>query len=94
MNTNEITYFGIGAALGVAAAVLLAPKSGPETRKFLRSKAEDGTDYAAARASEVRDAASQAIGRGKKAVQYQAENLSAAVDAGVQTFREAVKTTP
>jgi len=94
MNTNEFTYFGIGAALGVAAAVLLAPKSGSETRKFLRSKAEEGTDYAASRASEVRDAAAQAIGRGKKALQHQAENLTAAVDAGVETYREAVKTTP
>jgi len=44
MSERELTYFGIGAALGVAAAVLLAPKSGPETRKFLRSKAEESTE--------------------------------------------------
>ena len=94
MNTNEFTYFGIGAALGVAAAVLLAPKSGPETRKLLSSKAEEGTDYLAARASDVRDTASEAINRGKKVVKQNAENLSAAVDAGVQTYREAVQTTP
>ena len=94
MNTNEFTYFGIGAALGVAAAVLLAPKSGPETRKLLSSKAAEGTDYLAARAAEVRDTASEAITRGKKAVKQNAENVSAAVDAGVQTYREAVQTTP
>ena len=94
MSTNEFTYFGIGAALGAAAAVLLAPKSGAETQKFLRAKAEDGADYAVSRAAEARDAAAQAIKRGKKAVQNQAENLGAAVDAGVQTFRETVQTTP
>jgi gas vesicle protein len=94
MSTNEFTYFGIGAALGAAAAVLLAPKSGPETRKFLRSKAEDGTDYLASRASDARDTASQAIKRGKQAIKQNAENLTAAVDAGVQTYREAVQTTP
>jgi gas vesicle protein len=94
MSTNEFTYFGLGAALGAAAAVLLAPKSGPETRKFLRSKADEGTDYVASRASEARDAASQAINRGKKALKQNAENLTAAVDAGVQTYREAVETTP
>ena len=94
MNSNEFTYFGIGAALGVAAAVMLAPKSGPETRKFLRSKAEEGTDYLASRAADARDTASEAVNRGKKVIKQNAENLSAAVDAGVQTYREAVQTTP
>ena len=94
MSTNEFTYLGIGAALGAAAAILLAPKSGPETRKLLRSKAEEGTDYVASRASDARDTASQAINRGKKVIKQNADNLSAAVDAGVQTYREAVQTTP
>ena len=94
MSTNEFTYFGIGAALGAAAAMLLAPKSGPETRKVLRSKAEEGTEYLASRASDARDTATEAINRGKKAIKQNAENLSAAVDAGVQTYREAVQTTP
>jgi gas vesicle protein len=90
MSTNEFAYFGIGAA----PAVLLAPKSGLETRKLLRTKAEDGTDYLASRAAEARDTASQAINRGKKVIKQNADNLSAAVDAGVQTYREAVQTTP
>jgi gas vesicle protein len=94
MSSNEFTYFGIGAALGVAAAVLLAPKSGPETRKFLRSTADESADYLASRAADARDTASQAINRGKKVIKQSAENLTAAVDAGVQTFREAVQTTP
>jgi gas vesicle protein len=94
MNTNEFTYFGLGAALGVAAAVLLAPRSGPDTRKFLRSKADESTDYLASRAADARDAAAEAITRGKKVIKQNAENLTAAVDAGVQTYREAVQTTP
>jgi gas vesicle protein len=94
MSTNEFAFFGIGAALGAAAAVLLVPKSGPDTRKLLRSKAEEGSDYLASRAADARDTASQAINRGKKVIKQNAENLSAAVDAGVQTYREAVQTTP
>ena len=94
MSSNEFTYFGIGAALGAAAAILLAPKSGPETRKVLRSKAEEGTDYLASRASDMRDTAAEAVNRGKKVIKQNAENLSAAVDAGVQTYRKAVQTTP
>ena len=94
MSTNEFTYFGLGAVLGVAAAVLLAPKSGPDTRKFLRSKADESTDYLASRAADARDTAAEAINRGKKVIKQNAENLTAAVDAGVQTYREAVQTTP
>ena len=94
MSIKELTYLGLGAAAGVAAAVLFAPRSGSETREYLRSKAEDGTDYVTARASDVRNAASEVIERGKKAVKHQTENLTAAVDAGVQTYQEAVQTTP
>lgn len=94
MSSNHLTYFGIGAALGIAAAVLLAPKSGPATRKFLRSTAGESADYLVSRAANARDTASEAINRGKKAMKQNAENLSAAVDAGVQTYREAVQTTP
>ena len=94
MSSNEFALFGIGAALGAAVAILLVPKSGPETRKLLRSKAEDSTDYLAARAADARDTAAQAINRGKKVIKQNADNLSAAVDAGVQTYREAVQTTP
>jgi gas vesicle protein len=93
MNTNEFAFFGIGAALGAAAAILLAPKSGLETRKVLRSKAEEGTDYLASRATDARDTAAEAIARGKKVIKQNVENLGAAVDAGVQTYREAVQTT-
>ncbi len=94
MNTNELTCFGIGAALGAAAALMLAPKSGPETRKFLRTKAGESTDYLASQAADARDTASQAINRGKKVVKNNVDNISAAVDAGVQTYREAAQTTP
>lgn len=94
MSTSDFAYFGLGAAVGAAAAILLAPRPGSETRQYLRSKAGDGTDYLAARASDLQDAAAQAIKRGKKAVQHQSENLSAAMDAGVQSFREVVQTAP
>ena len=94
MSMNEFRYFGLGAAVGVAVGVLFASRSGSETREYLRSKAEDGTDYVTARASDVRNAASQVIERGKKAVKHQTENLTAAVDAGVKSYQEAVQTTP
>ena len=86
---SKVSYFFLGLGLGVAAGVLFAPKSGAETREYLRSRAEEGADYAKKRGAELRDNATQAFERGRSAVQRQKENLSAAVDAGKQAYRDA-----
>ncbi len=89
---NKLSYFFLGLGLGVAVGVLFAPKSGEETREFLRSKANEGVDLAKRRASDLREQASEAIERGKQTIQRHRDNLSAAVDAGKQAYREAVNT--
>ncbi|MEQ1884544.1 MAG: YtxH domain-containing protein [Bryobacteraceae bacterium] len=89
---SKLSYFFLGLGLGVAAGVLFAPKSGAETRDFLLSKANEGADLARRRAEEARDAANDALNRSKAAVQRQKENLSAAVEAGKQAYRDSVNT--
>jgi gas vesicle protein len=91
---NKFSYFFLGLGLGVAAGLLLAPKSGPETRELLRSKADEGKEYLKRRTNEVRDQAAEAIDRGKSTVLRQRENLTAAVEAGKQAYRDAVSSTP
>ncbi|MBZ5602203.1 MAG: YtxH domain-containing protein [Acidobacteriia bacterium] len=89
---NKLSYFFLGLGLGVAVGVLFAPKSGTETRDFLRSKANDGADFAKRRASDLRDQAAEAVDRGKQSIQRHKDNLSAAVEAGRQAYRESVNT--
>ncbi len=89
---NKLSYFFLGLGLGVAVGVLFAPKSGTETREFLRSKANEGADAAKRRASELRDQATDAIDRGKQHIQRHKDNLAAAVEAGRQAYRESVST--
>jgi gas vesicle protein len=89
---NKFSYFFLGLGLGVAVGVLFAPKSGAETRDLIRSKAEEGTDYVKRRGSELRETATEAIQRSKQTLARQKENLSAAVDAGKQAYREATNT--
>jgi gas vesicle protein len=89
---NKLPYFFLGLGLGVAVGVLFAPKSGEETREFLRSKAEEGAEAAKRRAADLREAAAETLERGKSAVQRHKENLSAAVEAGKQAYREATNT--
>ena len=86
---NKIPYFFLGLGLGVAVGVLFAPKSGKETREFLRDKAEEGTDYVKRKSSELRDQAADSIERGKQHIARQKDNLVAAVDAGRSAYRDA-----
>jgi gas vesicle protein len=98
---NGFGYFLLGLGLGVAAGVLLAPKSGAETREFLRSKAEEGGDYLRSRADDsreylkkhtenLRESANDMYEKGRTAVKHRRDNLSAAVEAGKQAYRDAV----
>lgn len=86
---NKLSYFFLGLGLGVVAGVLFAPKSGADTRDFLTSKANETADLAKRRAAEMREAAVETYDRGVSTLQRQKENLSAAVEAGRQTYREA-----
>ena len=86
---SKLSYFFLGLGLGVAVGVLFAPKSGAETREFLRSKAEEGSDYVKSRASDLKDSAADALERGKSTIQKHRDNLASAVEAGKQAYREA-----
>jgi gas vesicle protein len=89
---SKLSYFFLGLGLGVAAGVLFAPKSGAETREFLRSKAEEGTDYVKEQADNLKETAAEALERSKQTIQKHKENLASAVEAGKQAYREATTT--
>jgi gas vesicle protein len=88
---KRFSYFFLGLGIGVAVGVLFAPKSGEETRDFIKGKAEEGRDYLKRRGEELRDQTSEIIDRGKSAVTSKKEQLAAAVEAGRQAYRETLK---
>lgn len=87
---RRFSYFLLGLGLGVAAGVLFAPKSGEETRELIKAKAEEGKELLKKRSEELKGSAVELVDKGKQAVARQKEQLSAAVDAGRQAYREAV----
>lgn len=91
---NKFSYFFLGLGLGVAVGLLFAPKTGSETRDLIRSKADEGKDYLKRRTTELREQAEDVIDKGRSAVTRQRDNLSAAVEAGKQAYREAVTGAP
>jgi len=85
---KKLSYFFLGMGIGVAVGILFAPKSGEETRRFLREKADEGKDYLKKRGDDLIDSATDMVDRGKSAINRQKDQLSAAVEAGRQAYRE------
>ncbi len=85
---EKALYFVLGAFVGAATALLLAPRSGEETRRMIVSKAREGADIVTTRGRDVADKTSGYIDRGKELLQQQRDQLSAALDAGKQAYRE------
>jgi len=92
--SSKFSYFAFGLGLGLAIGVLFAPKSGEETRDYIRDKADEGKEYLRRRGEDLRGQANEYIDRGKTVVSKQREHLSAAVEAGKQAYRDAVSNRP
>ncbi|HTG58386.1 MAG TPA: YtxH domain-containing protein, partial [Terriglobia bacterium] len=63
-----VIWFLAGFSMGAVVALLLAPKSGEETRDFIGKKAEEGRDYVTAKGKEFRKAAEDLVDKGKDLV--------------------------
>jgi gas vesicle protein len=99
--SSGMSYFVVGLGIGVAVGMLLAPRSGEETRQILREKADEGKDYLRTktdeskefvrrRGTELRESAGDLIDRSKEAITRQKDQLAMAVEAGKQAYRESV----
>jgi gas vesicle protein len=70
--------FLVGAISGAAVALLYAPASGDETRRYLTDKAREGRERALAAARD-----------GREAVRRQKEHLKTAVERGREAYNKA-----
>jgi gas vesicle protein len=85
---EKALYFVLGAFVGAATALLLAPRSGEETRKFLSSRARERVDYISKQGRDIADRASSYVEKGKGYIEQQRDQLSAALEAGKQAYKE------
>jgi gas vesicle protein len=89
---SRFSYFFLGLGIGVAAGLLFAPKSGPETRQLLKSKAGESGEFLKKRSVDIKESANDLLERSRSAITKQKEHISQAVEAGKQAYREAVGT--
>lgn len=90
-DSNSIGWFLAGLGLGALVGVLYAPKSGRETRDTIRQSANDGRDYLVNRGQEFRGQVDTWVKKGKDAVGRSKDQITSAVEAGRQAYREAVE---
>jgi len=69
-------------------ALLFAPRSGRETRDLIAQKAAEGRDRVASTSRTMSDRVTNYIDKGKEVVTSQKEQISAAIEAGKQAYRE------
>jgi len=77
-----------GAVAGVVAGLLLAPKTGEETRRALKGYAKRAEEEVLERAKEARAALDETIERGKHFIAAKTADVEAAVKAGRETMKE------
>jgi len=90
MDKNGLSAFLLGLGVGVGIGMLFAPKSGQETREYIKNKAEESGDYLKQRSAEFKESASTWVDKGKDVLGRQKETLSDAMEAGKQAYRDAV----
>jgi gas vesicle protein len=86
--TSRLAYFLVGGGIGAVVALLFAPRSGRETRDLIAQKAVEGRDRMASTSRTMSDRVTNYIDKGKEVVTSQKEQISAAIEAGKQAYRE------
>lgn len=96
---EKFVCFLVGGFVGAAVALLFAPKSGADTRKFLEGKyreeserltqkAREGKERVTQKTREAANRVSDRIEKGRDVFQRQKEQFLAAVEAGKEAYQD------
>jgi len=85
---SKVAFFLAGAGIGAILALLFAPKTGQETRDYISQRAGESRDRVTEKSKEYRQRAEGYVDKARESVNKQKEQLSAALEAGKQAYRE------
>jgi gas vesicle protein len=91
MKTNDefkFPYFLVGMGLGAIAGLLLAPRSGEETRKYLRERSNKGLDTLAQQAGKLCESADKIVKKGKEFIGPHCDSVKTDPEAEKQAYQE------
>jgi gas vesicle protein len=81
----------VGLSIGSLVAILFAPKSGRETRKYLAQKAKEASEYAQKKAREQTE---DLIKRGKEVITQKRKQIAVAVVVGREAYQREKSNAP
>ena len=87
-------HFFLGLGVGLAGGILLAPKSGTETREYLGKKSDEGLDYVKTRATELGGAAQNLVSQGKTAATDLVDKTKTAANDLLDKGKQAIRNEP
>lgn len=86
--SSTLLAFLLGGLVGAGVALLLAPKSGRETRLRIRETADDAMEKAEGYAEQAKSKVISAVEMGKNFVQEKRSIITSAVDAGKEAYEK------
>jgi len=87
-------WFFLGGMLGAAAALLMAPKTGRETREILAERSNEVAKRAQAMASDAQGRAGEWFDKSRELFEEQTQRLMTAFEAGKDAMRDEIRKTP
>ncbi len=89
-------WFLLGGVIGAAAALLMAPKAGRETREIIAERGGDVARKAQELANEAQGRAGEWLDKSRELFEEQTQRLMGAFEAGKDAMREEIRkgTTP
>ena len=90
-DSAHLGWFLFGAALGAAGALLMAPRTGQETRDFLSEKSEELARRAQELAGEAQGRAGEWLDKSRELFEEQTQRLMSAFEAGKDAMRDEIR---
>ena len=87
-------WFFLGGLLGAAAGLLIAPKTGRETRDLLLERGNEVAKRAQAMATDAQGRAGEWFDKSRELFEEQTQRLMTAFEAGKDAMREEIRKTP
>jgi gas vesicle protein len=87
-------WFFLGGMLGAAAALLMAPKTGRETRELLTERGNEVAKRAQAMATDAQGRAGEWFDKSRELFEEQTQRLMTAFEAGKDAMRDEIRKTP
>ena len=87
-------WFFLGGLLGAAAGLLMAPRTGRETRDILMERGNEVAKRAQAMANDAQGRAGEWLDKSRELFEEQTQRLMTAFEAGKDAMREEIRKTP